>query len=221
MGFYSKTDRQVENIYKQAEKERDYSTKRKAERAMEERGYEYGGFSGWTKKKKEPEYISDSEPLGTVSYPGQGILLMLVPFIAPLLMNPFIAVIYAFLVPLVAAIFINNKILKDIVSLIPLSLFWGVWSLALLPLALIPGKLKNLYNVHAFSFIFSGYVLITNIIRWNELRIKKDLSIMSGIFKYDWRLMMQHADNALVYSIILYAVFVLFKLMTGKKTMQN
>lgn len=215
MGLHSKSDSQVEKIHKNAEKEGDYKTKHQAAREMEDRGYEYGGFSGWTKKEKE-QYVS--EPLPVRENALTPYLLSSTPFIAMLLMNPFIAVIYALLVPFASHLFFKNRFIKDVLSLIPLYFFLGLWSLALLPFRFLPGILKSYYNINVFSMAYSGYVLVTNIIRWNNLRIEKGLSISSGIFRYDWRLIMQHTDNALFWSVLIYIfVFIPIQIVRNKK----
>ncbi|MFF5395849.1 hypothetical protein ACFY5J_00440 [Peribacillus butanolivorans] len=212
MGLQSKTDNQVEKIYDKAYKEHDYSTVRKTEREMEDRGYKQS-MGGWAKDNAKNSTESEALPVrGNITLPG----LIFIVLLASLLMNFSLIMVMIMLIPAAMFVFTKNQAVRAIFSMIPLFfalflplyvLFIGEWAFIGFAVVLVPfTKLKEYFNVHLFAFIVSGYVLVSNFIRINNIRIEKNLSVEDIIFDYDWLHILAHADNALSWSIGIYIV---------------
>jgi hypothetical protein len=180
------------------------------ENELKREGYErQPGWGKWVFEKKKNNNGYESKPLPVHPERLTPSVLLLIVIAASLLMNPYISIVYALLFPFYLLIFIRDKILKDILSLIPLYIFLGLWVLAIFPLRFIPGALKRIYNIHFFSLFYSGVVLFYGFNRYNELRIENNRGIFDGIFSYKWFSLLNFDQKALIWSVPIYLLFMI------------
>ncbi|WP_010677063.1 DUF6376 family protein [Bacillus timonensis] len=204
------------NDYHVKKKEKEYNstksswTKGRIEDELEREGYKrQPGFGKWVFEKNEENNEKTSEPLPVHPERLTPPILLIIVIVATLLLNPYLSIIYALLVPFFLLIFIKDKILKDILSLLPLYIFLGIWILAMFPFRFIPGFVKKIYNIHYFSLFYSGIVLFLGLIQYNELRIENNRGFFEGIFSYKWLSLLNFDQKALFWSVPIYLVFML------------
>ncbi|WP_449537905.1 hypothetical protein [Ferdinandcohnia sp. Marseille-Q9671] len=215
------------NYYDAKEKEKQYNNSKSAwekvqiEHELNQKGYERKpGFGQWNFDKKkesddsESDYYYESNSASADSASGIGVLIILGLFVlliiaALFIYNTSLLLFFSLFIPFLLISFIKNKFVKDLLSLIPLYFLIDKWILVSLIIHLFPKRVKNVFNIHLFSVIYSGMVLYFGFIQFNELRLEKNIGFIDGFVRYNWFSLLNSDPKVLYWIIPIYLIIMI------------